>query len=169
MNDALSATYDGNVGAAKAQHVQAKRDRLVARCAGRHGCVHPGSGTQPKTDVGCRGVGHQHRDSQWADSACAFLFLDVPVGKQGDHSADACGNGNAKTLTVDGIVLPQPVPSVLPGLHSGDNCQLGRAVEPAGLNPLQDLGGIDGRLCRDLHRKLIGPVGFDLVYAGFTG
>src|SRR5687768_12905967 len=33
MNDALSATYDGNVGAAKAQHVQAKRDRLVARCA----------------------------------------------------------------------------------------------------------------------------------------
>ena len=161
VDDALGPSHDGNIGAAQPQHVQAERDRLVARRAGRHGRVRPSSGSEPQADVGCRGVGHQHRDRQRADPTSAFLFLDIPVGKQRDHPADAGGDGDAEPLAVDWVVLPQPVSGVLPGLQGGDHRQLRAAVEPARLDAFQDLGRIDGCLCRDLDRQISGPVGFD--------
>ena len=121
VDDALGPSHDSNIGPAEPQHVQAERDRLIARRAGRHGRVRPGSGSEPQADIGRGGVGHQHGDAQRADPTSAFLFLDVPVGKQSDHPADAGGDGDAKPLTVDWVVLPEPVPGVLPGLQCGDN------------------------------------------------
>ena len=169
MDDTLGASHDDNIGAAQPQHVQAERDRLIAGRAGRHGGVYPSSGSEPEADVGCGGVGHQHGDGQRADPASAFLFLDVPVGEQGDHPANTGGDGDAEPLPVDRVVLLQPVAGVLPGLQGGDHRQLGGAVEPAGLDAFQDLRWVDSGLGRDLHRQISGPVGFDLAYAGLAG
>ena len=136
---------------------------------GRHRGVFPSSGTEPQTDVCRGGIGHQHRDGQRADSASAFFLLDVPVRQQRDHPADTCRDGYTEALPVDGVVLAQPVPRVLPRLQCGDYGKLCGAVEPAGLDAFQDLRRVDGGLRGNLDRQISGPVGFDPAYAGPAG
>ena len=51
----------------------------------------------------------------------------------------------------------------------GDDGELRAAVEPAGLDPVQDLGRVDRRLCRDLDGQIVGPVGLDPADAGLSG
>ena len=135
VDDAFGPADNDDVGAPQPDHVQAERDRLVARGAGRHRRMRPGLGPEPQADVGCRSVGHQHRDSQRANPASAFLLLDIPVGQQRDHSADAGRDGDAEPLSVDRIVLSQPVSSVVPSLQRGDDRKLRAPVEPARFDP----------------------------------
>src|SRR4030095_12694531 len=111
----------------------------------------------------------QHRNGQRTDTSSAFVFLDIPVVEQGDHSTDPGGDGNAQALTVNRVLLAEPISRVLPGLHCGNDGELRTPVEPARLDAFQYLSRIGERRCRDLDGQLIGPVGFDLAYPGLAG
>ena len=143
VDDAFRAADHDDVGPAEPDHVDTERDRLVAGGAGRHRRVHAGLRAEPEADVGGGRVGHQHRDGQRADPSGALLLLDVPVAEQRLQTADSGGDGHAEPFAVDRVVLFEAEAGVRPGLHGGDHAQLGRAVQPAGLDPLQDLGRID--------------------------
>ena len=108
------------------------------------GVCTPAWAPEPEADVGGGGVGHQHRDGQRADAAGALLLLDVPVAEQRLQTADAGGDRHAEPFAIDRVVLLQAEAGVAPGLQGGDDAELGRAVQPAGLDPLQHLGRIDG-------------------------
>jgi hypothetical protein len=78
---------------------------------------------------------------------------------------DAGRHGDAQPVAVQRVAgLGQP--GVPPGLHRGDHGELGDPVHPPGLDPLEDLGRLDGGHAGDLHRELLDPVGLDAADAG---
>ena len=166
VDDPFGTADHHDVGPSEADHVDAESDRLVTGGAGRHRGVHARLGPDPEADVGGSGVGHQHRDGQRTDAAGALLLLDVPVAQQGVQTADPGGDGHAEPFPVDRIVFLEAEAGVAPRLHGSDHAELGRAVQPAGLDPLQHLGRIDGGARGDPHRQIVGPGLLDLAHTG---
>ena len=64
-----------------------------------------------------------------------FSFWTSQLPSSVMHSADAGRDGDAEPLSVDRVVLSQPVSSVVPSLHRGDDRKLRAPVEPARLDP----------------------------------
>ena len=60
-----------------------------------------------------------------------------------------------------GLSSLQPEAGVAPGLHRRDDAELRAAVEPAGLDAFEHLGGLHRGLRRDLYRQIIGPIRLD--------
>ena len=151
----FGATAHHHVGAAEPDQIDPHRDRLVAGRAGRDGRVHPGLGPEREADVGGGGVGHQHRDRQWRDPTRPLLQECVVVGQQRLHAADPGGHRHREPLRIHPGVSQS---GIGPGLVGGDQRELARTVQPPGLDPVQDLGGLDRDLGRDPGAELLGPV-----------
>ncbi len=103
-----------------------------------------------------RGVGHQHRHRQGGDPAGALLLERVVVVQQRRDAADARGHRDAEPVVSPARRPPRPASG--PGLHGRDHRELRGAVQAAGLDPFEDLGGLDGDAAGDLDRHLLGPV-----------
>ncbi len=155
----LGAARDDHVGAAEADLVDREGDALVAGGTRRDGGVHGGAGADVQADLGRGGVGHQHRDGERRDPAGALLLEDVVVVEEGVDAADAGGHRDPDALVLEVARLLQDVEArVAPRFHRRDHRELRGAVQAAGLDPLEDLGRLDGHASGDLDRHLLGPV-----------
>ncbi len=168
----LGAAGHHDVGAAGADHLDRVADRLGAGGTGGDGGVHTRAGADLQTDVGRRGVGHQHRDGVRGDLAGALLLQHVVLVEEGGHAADAGGDDGAQALggELGGLVGGRGlVAGVGPGLAGRDHGELRRAVQLAGQRAGQDLAGLDGGARTDPNRQLLGPLLGQGRHTGLTG
>ena len=125
------------------------------------GACTPGLGAQLQPDVGGRAVRHEHRDGQRRDlaqrpavsrmsswpSSVSAPPMPVPT-ITASRSGSTTGSSPAQ-------------PGVRPGLAGGDDRHLLAPVQPAGLDPLEHLGGLHRQLRGDPHRQVepVDPLG----------
>lgn len=85
------------------------------------------------------------------------------------QSADPCTADNAQSVPIEGVLLVKAEAGVLPGLQCRHQCQLGRTVQPAGLDAVDDFRGFHCHQRSDAGGEFGGPILFEEADAGSPG
>ena len=140
----LGAADHDDVGAAQPDHVEAERDRLVAGGAGRHRACAPRPGApsrRPTFAAGAFAISIGMVNGLTRRAPFSFWMSQLP--SRVCRPPMPVAMRHAEPVPVDRVLLAEPEAGVLQASLAATTRQLGRAVEPARLDPVDHLGRVD--------------------------